>query len=187
MMAWTSPALTLRSMPRRSGVLPTCTWRLWISSMVMSLADAAFQTDAEELLRFHGELHRQLTEDLPAESADDQVHGVLGREAALAAIEDLVLVDLRGGRLVLHSRRRVLDLQVRECVGAALITDEQRVALRVVARAVCLLADLHHAAVGVLAVPRRDPLRDNRALRVPADVDHLGAGVGLLPVVGRRD
>ncbi|HZL93654.1 MAG TPA: hypothetical protein VFB99_08420, partial [Vicinamibacterales bacterium] len=27
------------------------------------LADAAFQTDAEELLRFHGELHRQLAED----------------------------------------------------------------------------------------------------------------------------
>ena len=32
----------------------------------------------------------------------------------------------------------------------------------------------------------RDALRDDRAARVLADVDHLRAGVGLLPVVGRR-
>src|SRR5207245_3229328 len=46
------------------------------------------------------------------------------------------------------------------------------------------LHDLHHPAVGVLAVPGRDPLGDDRAAGVLADVDHLGAGVGLLAVVG---
>src|SRR5204863_9180623 len=42
------------------------------------------------------------------------------------------------------------------------------------------------AAIGVLAVPGGDALRDDRAAGVLPDVDHLGAGVGLLPVVGRR-
>jgi len=42
----------------------------------------------------------------------------------------------------------------------------------------------HQAAVAVLAEARRDALRDDRAAGVFADVDHLGAGVGLLVVVG---
>src|SRR5439155_9055345 len=43
---------------------------------------------------------------------------------------------------------------------------------------------LHHAAIAVLAVPGGDALGHDRAPGVPADVDHLGAGVGLLVVVG---
>src|SRR5205807_482742 len=44
--------------------------------------------------------------------------------------------------------------------------------------------DFHHASIAVLAVPGGDALRDDGALRVLADVDHLGAGVGLLIVIG---
>ena len=43
---------------------------------------------------------------------------------------------------------------------------------------------LHQPAIGVLAVTGRDALGDDRAARIGADVDHLGAGVGLLVVVG---
>src|SRR5205823_5807815 len=46
--------------------------------------------------------------------------------------------------------------------------------------------DLDEPAVGVLAVTGRDPLGDDGAARVRADVDHLGAGIGLLVVVDRR-
>jgi hypothetical protein len=40
--------------------------------------------------------------------------------------------------------------------------------------------DLHQAAVGVLAVSGEMPLETMVLLGVAADVDHLGAGVGLL-------
>src|SRR6185436_6681495 len=44
--------------------------------------------------------------------------------------------------------------------------------------------DLDLPAVGVLPVPGRDALRDDGAGGVAPDVDHLGAGVGLLVLVG---
>src|SRR5207245_2174383 len=126
-------------------------------------------------------------EDLLAEAVDDHRHGVFGGQAALAAIEDLVLADLRGRSLVLDLRGRVLHFEVRESVGAALIAEQQRIALRVVARAPGALEDFHHTAVAVLAVPGGDALRHDRAPGVLADVDHFGAGVGLLVVVGDGD
>ena len=88
---------------------------------------------------------------------------------------------------MLDRRRGVLDLDVRERVRAAAIADQQRIALRVVARARRALGDLHQAAVAVLADARRDALGDDGAARVLAEVQHLGAGVGLLLVVDHRD
>src|SRR6185436_7257149 len=127
----------------------------------------------------------QLAEHFLAEPADDHVDRVLEVQAARAAVEDLVLADLGSGRLVLYPRRRVPDLEVWERVRAALVADEQRVALRVIARIRRVLADADQAAIGVLAVPGRDPFRDDGAAGVLPEVDHLRAGVGLLPVVGR--
>ena len=66
------------------------------------------------------------------------------------------------------------------------VADEQRVALRVVAGVVRPLADADEAAVGVLPVPGGDALRHDRAAGPLPEVDHLGAGVRLLPVVGHR-
>ena len=46
-------------------------------------------------------------------------------------------------------------------------------------------ATLSPAPVGVLAVAGGNALGDDGAAGVLADVDHLGAGVGLLPVAGQ--
>src|SRR5690606_8422069 len=135
----------------------------------------------------HRELHRQLAEDLLAEAVDDQADRVLLADAAAAAVEHLVVGDLRGGRFVLDGGGRVLHLDVGEGVRAALLADQQRIALGVVARAVRAGGDFHQAAVGVLAAAGADALADDLALGALADVDHLGAGVGLLAVVGERD
>ena len=72
-------------------------------------------------------------------------------------------------------------------VRAALVAEQQRVALRVVAAVARALQDLHQAAVRVLALAGADALADDRASGVLADVDHLRAGVGLLEVVRQRD
>ena len=47
--------------------------------------------------------------------------------------------------------------------------------------------DPHEAAVRVLALAGRDPLRDDGAPRVLPEVEHLGPGVGLLVIVGDGD
>src|SRR5262249_31554644 len=174
-----------RERPRAGSVSPAFALPRALTPRLAS-ADAAFQTHPEQLLRLDGELHRQVEEDLLAEAVDDQVDGVLGREAALLAIEDLVLADLRRRSLVLHLRGAVAHLQVRERVRAAAVAQQQRVALRIVAGVDRPLHDLHQAAVAVLPAPRRDALRDDRAARVLAQVDHLGPGVGLLEVVRQR-
>ncbi len=113
-------------------------------------------------------------------------HGILRRNAALAAVKNLILANLRRGRLVLDARRRVLHFQVGERVRAALVAQQHRVALRIVARTRCALQNLHRAAIGVLPVAGRNALRNNRAARVLSDVDHLGARVRLLIVVRQR-
>src|SRR5436190_18351786 len=147
---------------------------------------APFQADPKQPRRFNGELHRQLLEYFLAEAVDDHRDRILGGQAALAQIEDLILADLRRGRLVLHDRRAVAHVDVREGVRAALVTDEHRVALRIVTRTLGALHDFHEPAVGVLSAARRNTFRHDRRARVLAEVNHLGTGVGLLLVTGDR-
>ena len=66
---------------------------------------------------------------------------------------------------------------------AALVADQQRIALRIVPRALGSLQDLHHAPIAVLAAPGGNPLGYNGALRILSDVDHFGTGVSLLEVI----
>src|SRR5580700_4491499 len=158
------------------------------SSMLMSvLSHASFQADAQQLLCLDRKLHRQFAKYLPAESVDDHGDGFLGADPALPQIEDLVLANFRRGGLMLHARGGVLNFDIWERVRAALIADEQRVALGVVARPSGTLLDLHLATISVLAVTGGNSLGNHSARGVLADVDHLRPGVGLLIVIGQRD
>ena len=65
----------------------------------------------------------------------------------------------------------------------ALIAEEERVTLRKVACSFGLAQNFHQSAVAVLAESGRDSLGDYSALRVAADVNHLGARVCLLVIV----
>ena len=136
--------------------------------------------------RLDRELHRQLLEHLAAEAVDDHGHRVLFGDPPLAAVEQLVLADLRRRRLVFDLGGGVLHLDVRERVGAAVGAEQQRVAAGVVPGSLGRAQHLDQPPVGVLAVPGRDRLRDDGAAGVLADMDHLGAGVGLLTVGGER-
>src|SRR2546428_2070227 len=195
MIAWTSPGWIDRSIPFRISLPATFTCRPLISSIAISpgcgtrSADGALegQAHADQLLGFHRELHRELQEDLLAEAVDDHVRRVFGRDAARLAVEQLLIADLRGRRLVLHLRGRILDDDVRERERRARRAEQEGVALRVVPRARRALVDVHPAAVRVPAVARGDAFRDDRASGVLPDMQHLRAGVGLLVVVHDRD
>ena len=70
---------------------------------------------------------------------------------------------------------------------AAFVAEEERIALRVIARVLGRLHDLHLAAIRILPMAGGDPFRHDRRARVLSDVNHLRAGVGLLIVVRQRD
>src|SRR4030095_4772484 len=105
------------------------------------LADAAFETHAQKLLRFHGKLHRQLPKHLFAEAIDDQSHCMLLRNPALPAVKKLILADLRGRSFMLHLRRAVQYLEVGEGMSATLIPKQQRVTVRIITRTGSALHD----------------------------------------------
>src|SRR5262245_52862534 len=87
---------------------------------------------------------------------------------------------------MLDLRRVVEHFEIRESVRAALITEQQRITLRIVPRSSRAFHDFYQPAVGVLTMARGNPLGNNRALGVFTDMNHLRAGVGLLVIVRQR-
>ena len=72
-------------------------------------------------------------------------------------------------------------------LGGAAIADEQGVALGVIARVLCALTHAHQPAVAVLPPAGRNTLGHDGAAGVAPDMDHLGAGIGLLVIIGDSD
>src|SRR5271168_3386389 len=122
MMAWISPSGTTRFTPRRISLSSIRAVGFLISSM---LAYRTFQRYCQQFLCFHSKFHRQFLQHILAEPVHDQPDRILFREATRAAIEELVVGDLRGRRLVLDLRRGVPVLDIRHSVRAALVTDQQ--------------------------------------------------------------
>ncbi len=58
------------------------------------LSNTPLKTDAEQLLRFHGKLHRQFVKYRLAEAVDDHADGFFLGNSALLQIENLVFADL---------------------------------------------------------------------------------------------
>src|SRR3974390_2118082 len=106
MMAWTSPAFTVRSRPLRICRSSTLTCRFLISSIAnvlkSFLSHAALERDRDQLLSFDRELHRQLLQNILDETVDHQRGRLLGGEPALHAVEQHLLGDLRSGGFVLE-------------------------------------------------------------------------------------
>src|SRR5262249_12461884 len=81
----------------------------------------------------------------------------------------------------------VLRLDIGRGVRAALIADQERVAIGEVARALGAAVGGDQAAIRVVGFAGGDALRDDPAGRVLAEMQHLGAGIDLLVAVGDGD
>ena len=88
------------------------------------------------------------------------------------------MLELRGGRL---------GLDIGHGMRAALVADQQRVALREVPRVRRLAMRRDEPAIGVVGAARRDALGDDAARGVLAEVDHLGAAIDLLAAIRNGD
>ncbi len=87
---------------------------------------------------------------------------------------------------MLHFRGGVAAFDIGHRMRAALIADQQRITLREIARARGARHDFHQPAIGIVRMPGRNALGDDRRGRVLADMDHLRPGIGLLMVMRQR-
>src|SRR5215510_691426 len=72
-------------------------------------------------------------------------------------------------------------------MGAAVITDQERVAIGEVARADRAGVRRDQAPVRIIGMPRRNALGNDPARGVAAEMDHLGAGIDLLAAIRDRN
>jgi len=56
----------------------------------LDLSDATLKAHTQQFLRFNREFHREFTKYFLAEAIHNHINGILQREAALLAIEDLI-------------------------------------------------------------------------------------------------
>src|SRR5260370_37184942 len=94
-----------------------------------ALPTASFHAYAQQLLGSDRKFHRQLAEDLLAESADYHVDGLFGRKAPLPAIKDLIFADSGCRSFVFDLGGRILYLEVWKGMCPAFVAHQQRIAL----------------------------------------------------------
>ena len=104
------------------------------------------------------ELHGQLSHHLLGIAINNETNCILGGDATLIAVENLVLIDFAGRCLMLDHRGVVAYLNHGESVGSAGVAQQQAITLGEVAATCRLWSDLDHTAVAVLTMPGTDAL-----------------------------
>src|SRR5207248_1243452 len=116
---------------------------------------------------------------------DETVDDHLGRlrlvDAAALEVEELLFTDFANRRLVADGHLLLVDLHHRVGVGAGIGVEQQGVAADVGPRVFSAGVDLHEAAIARTAAAFANRLRDDGRSSVRRDVDHLTAGVLVLP------
>src|SRR6185312_7623284 len=153
----------------------------------VALANGPLHLQLDQAVHLDRVLHRQLLRDRLDEAVDDQLGRLLLRDPVGLEVEDLLLADLRDGRLVADVDVVLADADRRVGVRARGLVEQQRVADDLRPRAVRALRDLEQPAVGAAPAVLRDRLGEDVRGRVRRDVDDLAAGVLVLAGARERD
>src|SRR3954452_9923455 len=157
------------------------------SRTAASSANGALHLELDEAVHLHRVLHRELLDDRLDEPVDDQLAGLVLRDAAGHQVEELLLADLRHRRLVSDVHVVLADADRRIGVRARVLVQQQRVADHLGLRAVRALGHLEQAAVARAPAVLGDRLGEDVRGRVRRGVDDLRAGVLVLALAGERD
>src|SRR5919112_3873312 len=111
------------------------------SGGVVALANASLHLQLDEAVHLDRVLHRQLLDDRLDEAVDDQLRGLVLGQAVGHEVEELLLADLRDGRLVADVDVVLADADRRVGVRARGLVEQQRVADDLGLRAVRALGD----------------------------------------------
>src|SRR5687768_13401275 len=78
----------------------------------------------------------------------------------------------------------ITDLYVRKGAGSTFVSNQHGVALRIITRPGRGRRNSDQSAVAVVRMARRDTLANYGAARIFSDVDHFGASIRLLIMIG---
>ena len=112
-------------------------------------------------MRFNGKFHGQLLQHVFGKAIDDQCHGLFLAQPALHGVEQLIVRDFGRCRFMLNLGRGVFHFNIGHRVRAALIAQQQAVALREIAHAFCLWGHAYQPAIGAIGMARANPLGHN--------------------------
>ena len=87
---------------------------------------------------------------------------------------------------MLHNRRLIMDIHIREGMRTTFITQQQRIALTIVTRIVRLLSYTHQTTVRVLTMSGRDTFADNGTTGILTQMNHLRTRIRLLVIIRHR-
>src|SRR3954465_14142411 len=150
------------------------------SRTAASSANGALHLELDEAVHLPRVLHRELLDDRLDEAVDDQLAGLVLRDAAAHQVEELLLANLRDRGLVPDVHVVLADADGRVGVRARVLVEQQRVADDLGLGAVRALGDLEQAAVARPPTVLRDRLGEDVRGRVRRVVDDLAAGVLVL-------
>src|SRR5258708_14297873 len=147
------------------------------SCPLFRLTDGTGHLELDQTVQLNGVLEWQLLGDWLDKAAHDHRVGFALAQAAAHQIEELLLADLRDGRLVPHLDILFLDLDVGIGVRAARLVQQQPVAAPGGLDVGLALLPLEQTPKAGSARPLGDGLRDDLGRRIPRHVDDFAAGV----------
>src|ERR1700730_12022956 len=151
--------LNIRAPVARSNLCDSDRYKSSLRSWRAASADAPFERNRDQFLRFHREFHWQMLQHIAHEAVDDQSRRLFARKPALHAIKQLILGNLRRRRLMFELRAGGLRFDIRHRMGAARIADEQRIAIGEIAGAGRFPVRRNLTAIGILRSARGNSLR----------------------------
>ena len=157
-----------------------------ISGGTAGLSHRSLKLERQQFVGLSGELHRQLVEDIAAKTTHHHRNGFLKTNAATLKIKELIFRNAAGAGFVLDRGLGLLRTDIGIRIGSGLVANQHRIALAVVPCTFGPGADLHEPAVAVAGATSTDALAHDRGAGARAHMNHLGAGVCLLTVIGER-
>ncbi len=151
------------------------------------LSDRAFHLQLDQTLELDAIFHRELAHEIVNEAVHTQAHCLRFGEAALLHVENLFRADLADTGFVLNGIACATHGDSRIRVRSRRRVDEKRVALGVVFTMLEMLRHVDQSAVSCPTFADGDRFGNDVAGRFISSVNHLRAGILVLPIVGERD
>ena len=148
------------------------------------LAHTAGHLHLDQAVQLNCVLHWEFLCDRLNEAVDNQRVGLGLIQATTHQVEELVVTDLRDGRLVADLGQVLFDAHGGIGIGASMLIEQERIAADMGLGVVRTPVDADQAAIRGSTSPLRDRLRENLGSGVWSKVRDLGSSIQLHPIAG---
>src|SRR2546421_3836421 len=148
------------------------------------LAHTAGHLQLDQAVQLNRVLHREFLGDRLDEAVDDQRGGLGLIQATAHQVEELVVTDLRDGRLVADFGLVLFDANGWIGIGASILIEQERITADMGLGVVRTPVDADQAAIRGSTSPLGDRLRENLGSGVRSKARDLGSSIQLHPIAG---